>query len=188
TFYFCAMADSGGDEAVTTAQNGLVIVPLTFSGTTPAWGSPRLVRSVNSASAFIDKPWMCADSSSGTVYVTYTAFDRRGDEIDFQRGPGAAQWTTPQRLSAAADEGLVQGSRVAVGPGGEVYTVWYAIGTDTVSAHPDAFKDFFRTRKSTNQGTAFGTQTDVTGVYANFGTGAPAFNRGNGITFPSPAV
>ncbi len=191
TFYFCAMADSGGDNNQ-FGRNGVVVVSLTFSGNAPVWGTPRLARAVSNQTAFLDKPWMCADSSSNNVYVSYTLFSFSGfgsDEIDFQRGTnGGASWSAPLKLSAASDNGLVQGSRVAAGPAGEVYAVWYAIGTDTVSSHPDAFKDFFRARRSNDHGATFGSQVNAAALFANFASGAPGFNRENGITFPSLAV
>lgn len=184
-FYYCAMMDSGStlDPA---GENGLGVISGTFSGSLLNWGVPHLVRRNRNNQAFLDKPWMCADSTTGNVYVTYTLFGPVADTIDFQRSANGAQWLDPVHLSANSDAGLVQGSRVAAGPGGELQTVWYAIGTDTSGT--TAFQDFFRARRSTNQGVSWGGQSTVAGIYANFGSGAPGFNRENGITFPSLAI
>jgi len=80
----------------------------------------------------------------------------------------------------SGDAGRVQGSRPVVGPSGELYVTWYAIGT--------VDQDFFRIRKSTTQGTTFGGEVTAASLFANFATGAPGFNRGQGITFPSISV
>lgn len=186
TFYFAAMADSGGDTNP-FGTNGMVVVPLTFPAGAPVWGTPRIVRRFINSQSFLDKPWMCADSSSGNVYVSYTVFTVTADEIDFQRGAGGNGWNAPVKLSSTPDNGLVQGSRVAVGPAGEVYAVWYAIGTDTTRAG-GYFRDYFRVRRSTDHGASFGGQVNAASLYSNFSSGAPGFNRPNGITFPSLAV
>lgn len=184
-FYYAAMMDSGSttDPA---GRNGLGVVSGTFAGSSFTWGTPHLVRRNSNSTAFLDKPWMCADSTSGNVYVTYTSFGVTADTIDFQRSTNGIVWTDPVHLSANSDAGLVQGSRVQVGPAGEVQTVWYAIGTDTSGT--TAFQDFFRARRSTSQGVTWGAQSTVAGIYSNFGSGAPGFNRENGITFPSLGI
>ena len=83
-------------------------------------------------------------------------------------------------LSSAADAGLVQGSRVAVGPNGEVHAVWSALETD-----PAIDTDHFRYRRSTDFGASFGPELTCANFVSNFGTGAPGFNRNRGITFPA---
>jgi hypothetical protein len=180
-FYFCALVDS------TASFNGVGIVPATFSGSSLVWGTPVMVRKVNS-SLVLDKPWAVADSASDSVYVSYTTFTLFGsDHIQLQRSANGTSWSPAVTLSAAADSGVVQGSRPAVGPNGEVYVVWSALGPVDV--------DFFRIRKSTDAGASFGSSVTIPsggvpglGFYGNFGTGAPGFNRGRGITFPSIAV
>src|SRR5204863_729538 len=115
--------------------------------------------------------------------VSYTSFDAAADSIYFARSTnGGVTWTDFKIVSANSDGGLVQGSRVAVGPSGEVYATWYAIGTTS------PYQDHFRIRKSTNQGVSFGTQISAAALFSNYGSGAPGFNRTNGITFPSITV
>jgi len=180
-FYFVGLI-----ETSTGTRNGLAIARGTFSGTTLTWGTAFVIRDVSNSTDFIDKPWAAVDSSSGRIYVSYTHFFVSGsnvsDKIEFQRSAGAwnAAWSTPMEMNSGLKEGYVQGSRPAVGPSGEVYVVWKEIGlTDA---------DYFRIRKSTNQGSAFSLESTAATIYDNFGTGAPGFNRERGITFPAIAV
>jgi hypothetical protein len=174
-FYYCGLVNP------TANTNGLAMVRGTFSGTTLTWDTPRLIRSVNNASAFIDKQWMVCDSLTGNLYVTYTIFVPGGNSIQFQRSlDDGVSWSTQIQLSSGGDNNRVQGSRPVVGPDGEVYATWSAIGTGV--------QDFFRIRKSTDQGVTFTTQVNAAAYVSNFGTGAPGFNRERGISFPSIAV
>jgi len=175
-FYFCGLVDP------TASTNGIGVVSASFSGATLIWGTPALARSVNNSSAALDKPWLVADSTTGNLYLTCTTFDGpTGDHIDFQKSTnGGATWTGAVQISSAADNGRVQGSRPAVGPGGELYTTWLAIGTGP--------EDYLRLRKSTSQGTSWGAAVTPAALYTNFGTGAPGFNRERGVDYPSIAV
>jgi hypothetical protein len=175
-FWFCALVNYG------TTQNGIGVVKANFVGNAVQWGTPTLVRLGSNLFIGFDKPWMVADSLSGRLYLSYTVFGA-SDTIVFQRSaPGGASWDLPQRLSADAEAGLVQGSRPVVGPDGEVYVVWNSIGSYAA--------DFMRIRKSAaaSQGSSFGALTLVDSLYAGYGSGAPGFNRPNSITFPAIAV
>ena len=176
-FWFCALVDDN------LTQNGIALVKANFSAGAVQWGTPTLLRSGNNASVLFDKPWLAADSLSGRLYLSYTVFGVTADTIVFQRSSvGGTTWENPQRLSANSEAGLVQGSRPAVGPAGEVYVVWHSIQ----QAAP--YADHMRIRKSANAGVSFGAAVTAASVYSNFGSGAPGFNRGTGITFPSIAV
>ena len=174
-FWFCALVDDN------STRNGIALVKARFNAGTVQWSTPALVRSGNKSSVLYDKPWLVADSLSGRLYLSYTVFSVAGDTIVFQRSSvGGTTWDSPQRLSSGAEAGYVQGSRPAVGPGGEVYVAWYSIGMVDV--------DYMKIRKSTNAGVSFLPAVDAASVYSNFGSGAPGFNRGTGITYPSIAV
>ncbi|TMQ70823.1 MAG: hypothetical protein E6K81_11720 [Candidatus Eisenbacteria bacterium] len=155
-FYYCGLV------APNASTSGIGIVPATFAGAALNWGTPVLVRGVDNSVAVLDKEWLAADSLSGNLYLTYTTFDAAtGDHIEFQRSTnGGSSWSNPVQLSAPGDNGGVQGPRPAVGPAGEVYATWGAVGPFT--------QDFIRLRKSTNQGVSC--------------------NRERGIDFPSIAV
>src|SRR5262245_2772095 len=178
-FYYAALCNTG------TTTNGVAVVRGTFAGGALTWGTPKVARSLSNATFFLDKPWVVADSLSGIIYLTYSTFDFTGagtNRIEMQRQTdpnNAAAWSTQVTVNTT-DAGRVQGSRPVVGPNGELYVAWYSIGT--------VDQDFFRVRKSTTQGTSFGAQITAASIYANFGTGAPGFNRGQGITFPSISV
>ena len=175
-FWYCGLIDR------TASSNGVGAVRGTFSGSTFSWTLPPVVvKTYSNATAAADKEWMAADSSNGNLYVVWTKFDVAGDHIMFSRSTNnGATWSAEFELNSVADRGRVQGSRVVVGPAGEVYVAWSALGT------VDA--DFIRLRKSTNGGVSFGAEVTVTSEYSNFGTGAPGFNRPQGITFPSISV
>jgi hypothetical protein len=129
----------------------------------------------------IDKPWFTVDPANGYLYASWTNFTAGTDRIEFKRSTnGGASWDPVIIMNAAASNGLVQGSRPQVGPGGEVYVVWYEIGPI------DA--DFAKIRKSTDNGASFGVEATAVSYFTNFGTGAPGFNRLRSIDNPSIGV
>jgi hypothetical protein len=90
----------------------------------------------------------------------------------------------PLEVSSLLDRGLVQGARPAVGPDGEIYLVWGAADTTEASRG----QDWKRMRRSDDLGRTFGPEATVTGLYSNFGSGAPGYNRGSANDFPGIAV
>ncbi len=170
-----------------TSRNGVAVVRGAFDGGTFAWETPRVVRAVRDT--LPDKPWIAADSLTGHLYLSYTTFFRiqgmNSDQIEFQRCADDNQtWTPAVRLSSAGETGLVQGSRPAVGPQGELYVVWKTIDTTAVAQG----RDLIRVRISNDQGASFGPPVRVADVFTNFCSGAPGFNRGFGLGFPSVGV
>ena len=171
--------------------NGLAVVEGRFGEQGFQWGTPRLARAARDT--LLDKPWIAADSSSGNLYLTYTSFylkpagtgKTRGDQIEIQRSTdGNASWSPPLALSEAAEDGLVQGSRPAVGARGEVHVVWKTIDTTAAAGG----RDQVRLRSSHDQGRTFTGAVPVARVFTNFTSGAPGFGRGNGLGFPSIAA
>jgi len=184
-FYFSALTDQ------LAGTNGIGVVKGLFSGGIFSWGTPVLAASFDNRMALVDKEWMAVDSLSGNLYVSYSHFSILGgnfvsDDIRFLRSINDGQtWSGPVKISAGVDDGYVQGSRPAVGPGGELYVVWHAIGQDANSAFG---RDFLRIRKSLDQGASFAPQVTADSIFSNFPSGGPGFNRGIGITFPGIAV
>lgn len=179
-FYYCGLVADSASRGATT--NGIGVVRARFSGNTILWDAPHLPELGPSTGQFFDKQWIAADSSSGNLYLTYTIFGG-GNGIAFRRSTdGGVTWGPRLMLSSITASGRVQGSRPAVGPGGEVYATWYEAGP------LGADVDYFRIRESTTGGLAFGLENTVASFYSNFGTGAPGFNRINGFHFPSIAV
>ncbi len=176
TFYYCGLADA------TAGTNAIGIAIGSFVGNAFVWSSANVIRELGNATNFLDKQWLVADSLTGNVYVSYTNFDVSGNSIDFNRSlDGGITWQAAVQLSSGLDDGWVQGSRPAVGPNGELYVVWTAI--DQVTAD-----DNMRFRRSLDNGLSFLPETTPAKFYANFGTGAPGFNRERGISFPSITV
>lgn len=186
-FYYCGLIDNPA-----SGQNGIALVRGTFSGSTFSWGAPVVVRSFPNSTNLLDKQWLAVDSLSGNLYMTFSNFaigpggGATSNSIQFSRSvDNGLNWSSPVAISAGSDAGRVQGSRPAVGPDGELYTVWHAIGQESNSPFG---RDFFRIRKSTNEGVSFAPQVTADSIFSNFSSGAPAFNRGIGITFPGIAV
>ncbi|MEO5618121.1 MAG: T9SS type A sorting domain-containing protein [Candidatus Eisenbacteria bacterium] len=179
-FLFTGLVYPSGPPGTGTT-NGVAFVKGTFIGGVFTWGTPVLIASGSNSAFFYDKQWVAVDPVNNNIYLTYTLFTLTGDQIEFRRSiNGGALWTNAVTLSASGDNGFVQGSRVAVGPGSEVYTVWQVIG--------DIDKDYFRMKKSTNLGVTFGSEVQPADYFANFSSGAPGFNRERGITYPGLAV
>jgi hypothetical protein len=179
-FWYCGLV------ARSATTNGVGAVRATFPGGVFTWSTPVVIKSYTNSTAAADKEWMAADSLNGNLYAVWTKFDIGGDHIMFSRSTnGGTTWSAELEINSATDRGFVQGSRVAVGPAGEVYVVYWAIGQ--TGAVPTS-ADFVRIRKSTNAGVSFGAEVTLTSEYTNFGTGAPGFNRNQGVTFPSIGV
>src|SRR5262245_44392449 len=178
-FYFAALCEPSG------STNGIGVVKGTFSGASFSWGTPELVISGNNNSVIYDKEWLAADSTTGNLYLVYSRFTVSGgtitsNRIDFQRKVGVNPFTAPVRVSAIADDGLVQGSRVAMGPAGAVWSTCNWI--DPIGAH------FMKVKRAPSGWTPLGTEVTAASQFTNFGTGAPGFNRGTGFAFPGIAV
>ncbi|MFI5372303.1 MAG: PPC domain-containing protein, partial [Candidatus Eisenbacteria bacterium] len=183
-FYFSALVVDPNDFSF--GQNGVGVIQGSFSGGVFSWGTPVVAIQAAANTKIYDKEWMAVDSTSGNVYVSYVDFFVGGDQIEFKRSTDAgATFPTTSVLSSAQDQGYVQAPRVVVGPTGEVYVAWYAIGNGVTSAWA---RDFYRIKKSINQGLTFGSQATLDSAFVDFGNGAPGFNRGNSFAFPSLAV
>jgi len=176
---------AGLNSTITSGRNGIGVVKATFSGGVINWGTPHMVRAVNDGEVLLDKEWMAVDPASGRLYVIYTAFGAYTptDTIEIQSSAdGGVTWSNPLALSSPTDDGYVQGARVAIGPGGEVYATWNVIGFNA------PYQDVFPVRKSTNGGASFTPEVPAARAFSNFSSGAPGFNRGHGVTFPTLAV
>jgi hypothetical protein len=173
-FFYCGMATANA------STNAIGVAYGHFTASAFMWDGVSVVRTATTTSTFLDKPWCVADSITGNVYVTNTTFDVT-NHIDFYRSADAGvTWSAPLKLSAAADDGLVQGSRPCVGPESNVYVVWSALGP--------RYADFHKIRLGLPSGTTWETPVVVDSFYSQYGTGGPGYNREKGINFPSIAV
>ena len=130
---------------------------------------------------FLDKPWMAVDPVSGNLYVTYSNFiGGTTSQIELIRSlDNGATWSAPLVLSSPAGFGLVQSSRPAVGPAGELYVVWDESGVPL---------NHLRIRRSNDFGVSFGAEHSAVDFVENQFSGAPGFRRGFGFTLPGIAV
>jgi hypothetical protein len=173
-FYYTGLAD------LDATHNAIGVAYGHFSGSSFVWDNEVVVRSVTNSTTFLDKEWIVADSSSNYVYVTNTTYTTTNWINFYRSADGGATWSAPVQLSAASTNGSVQGSRPAVGPAGELYVTWKAIGATDL--------DDFQIRKSSDHGAGFGAELTLAEYFDQFGTGSPGFNRERGIGFPSIAV
>ncbi|HEX6862186.1 MAG TPA: hypothetical protein VF414_05175, partial [Thermoanaerobaculia bacterium] len=112
-----------GFAGVSGDSNGVGWMKGTFSGANFNWQAPRLVLAGLNSTTFYDKQWVAVDPANGNLYLSYTRFTLFDDKIEFRRSTdGGNNWSSAFQLSAVADNGYVQGSRVAVGPNSEVYS------------------------------------------------------------------
>jgi hypothetical protein len=174
-FYYNGLTSNG------STNNGVGVARGHFQAGTFVWDAATVVASgPNSTNAF-DKQWIAADSSNGNLYVTWTLFTTTGSNIFFSRSTNnGATWSPAIQINGAWENGLVSGSRPQVGPNGEVYVTYAAIGP------VDA--DSIKVAKSTDGGLTFSPAVVAMTIYDNFFNGAPGFNRPRAVTFPSIAV
>jgi len=90
---------------------------------------------------------------SGTIYVTWTHFTTLTDVIWLSKSTNhGVTWSPPIQVNPREQNGIVQGSQIAVGPDGSVYVAWgfgdEACGGGTYCQHFVA--------KSTDGGKTFG--------------------------------
>lgn len=118
-----------------------------------------------SATASIDedKDWLAVDNSnncqtSGNVYVSWTRFSDASNKILFSRSNDHGQtWSAPVQVNGSWQDGAVQGSQVAVGPGGEVYVVYETFFQGNKRRHYLV--------KSTDGGQTFGAAVAITPLF-----------------------
>ena len=178
-FYFADLytPDNGTTSAVAVCHG-------TFSGGVIVWNLP--VMPASTTTDFLDKPWIGADKVGGNVYMTWTHFLAAGGNfIEFSRSTtNGASWSAPVALTSNALESC-QGSRVVVGPSGEVQVIYFVYDNATGN-------NYMRTRRSTNFGLTFGPEvtlpTGPSGIISNYGSGPAGYNRARGIGFPSLAI
>ena len=175
-FYYCGLTTNSG-----TNNNGVAVMRGHFAAGTLVQDASTQVAAGPSSSQSFDKEWMCADSLNGNLYVTWTLFTPGATTIYFSRSTNnGASWSAPLQINGTWEAGLVSGSRPMVGPNGEVYVQYTAIGP------VDA--DSVKIAKSTDNGATFSPAVVALIEYDNYFNGAPGFNRPRAVTFCSGAV
>ncbi|MEP7027493.1 MAG: T9SS type A sorting domain-containing protein [Candidatus Eisenbacteria bacterium] len=175
-FYYNGLTGNSGVN-----NNGVGVARGHFQAGTFVWDASTMVAAGPSSTQGFDKQWIAADSLNGNLYVSWTLFTTTGSSIFFARSTdNGATWSAPMLMNGAWENGLVSGSRPLVGPNGEVYVIYSAIGP------VDA--DSIKIAKSTNNGVTFSPSVVAMTVFDNYFTGAPGFNRPRAVTFPGAAV
>lgn len=188
TFYYASLF-----ERATTSD---ISVSGSFDGG-QTFGSPVSAVSKNGTTHFLDKDWLAVDPTNlNRIYVTYTDFDDSGSlcgldsvsglpipraAIELVRSTdGGTSWGTPVVIDEVCGSAFVQGSQVAVGPGGEVYVAWEGFAASGARE--------LDIRKSTDSGATFGALVKVDNVIC---AGTCDLFQGNfhsGLEFPTLAV
>ena len=159
--------------------NAIAIVRGTFTGDTFSWDPPQVVVSYLLSQAVLDRPWLAVDPASGALYVSYTRTTPFAEDIRFQSSTNSgASWSFPSPLTTAGDD--VQGSRVAVGPSGEVYVVWQSLGSID--------RDLYKIRKSVDGGASFSPEVVAAFEVTNPGSEAPGSDALVATSYPRIAV
>src|SRR5207237_220233 len=86
------------------------------------------------------RPWIAVDSISskfrGNVYVSWTKLDNIDNRstITFSRSTdGGNKFSPPIQVTPDAKGFNVDGSRLAVGPAGEIYVAWFDKSTQSIN-------------------------------------------------------
>jgi hypothetical protein len=128
-----------------------------------------------------DKPWIAADNSdsrfSGTLYASWSHFEGGADAIFFSRSVDhGVTWSKAIQVNPDKQDGAVQGSQVAVGPGGQVYVAYELFFVGTTGQHYIA--------QSNDGGVSFGKAVPMTPVFNNLNFSATYGER----SYPALAV
>ncbi len=138
------------------------------------WGDAVSAVSKPGKTHRLDKPWLAADPNKpARLFITYTDFDTEALDgaatscpagssrtaIELVRSSnGGRTWSQPTVIAEVCAEesslARVDGSRIAVGPAGEVYIAWEAFASDYMTREIDL-------RKSADQGLTFGSVVKV---------------------------
>ena len=176
-FYYSGLCDS----ANTGLTSSIGVIKGRFSGGVFTWNNPSIVRTVSASTDFLDKQWIAVDPTNNKTYLTYTWFPPNSSQINVQvADSNATSWGAAVRVSPTYQDARVQGSRPAVTSNGNLYVMYYLIGTVDV--------DSMQVAKSTNFGASIASYSTAASFFTNYGSGAPGFNRTTGIQFGSIAA
>jgi len=178
-FYYANLYTPDGSLSAISVNRG------NFSGTSFSWNLP-VMPVPPTPTDFLDKEWIAVDPVNGNVYLSYTRFlAAGGNQIEFTRSTNQGVTWDPITILTSSTAENCTGSRVAVGPTGEVQVIYFVF--DQASGN-----NYMRTRRSTTQGVSFGPEvtlpTGPNGIFSNYGSGPAGFNRARGIGFPSLAI
>jgi Bacterial pre-peptidase C-terminal domain len=156
-----------------------------FTGPSFAFDPPVIVAGPDNVNG-LDKEWIGVDRVNGNVYVTYTRFlAAGGNRIEFTRSTDQGVTWSPALVLTSPSVESVQGSRVVVGPTGEIQVIYFVYDNATGN-------NYMRTLRSVDGGLTWGPEvtlpTGPNGIFSNYGSGSPGFNRARGIGFPSLAI
>lgn len=177
-----------------------------FRGSNFAWGEPVLVQSPNYPNDFLDKEAMAVDrlGRETAIYVTTTNFEETCNiptngfgTIELYRSldtgdtwdrtiiqPDETFITDPNDENCGNDGIINQGSAPAVGPKGELYTVWERGWLAPFAGGDELPRATIAFARSDNRGASFTASTEVASICSG-AIGEPAgYNRTTMNDFP----
>lgn len=121
TFYYAGVGLNSNNVAL------IIFSQSTDAGRT--WSPPSTVNVPAVNFLIQDKPWITVDNSkaatAGNIYISWTEIRASGSRIQLAASTdGGRTFPTISTLSPVDGSAVVQGSTIAIGPGGEVHVAW----------------------------------------------------------------
>jgi hypothetical protein len=188
--WFClSLYDLGnGTQGPGSGDIGLVLHTGRFDGATLQWSLPRVV--VGGVYSLVDVPHLVVDPDRDRLYVTFTNFSPPttgwGQVEVLTLGDGGATQLHRVVVQPEVIDTNNAGSRLALGPNGEVYCAWESGILAGGDGQGPAYQMVAR---SLDQGASFGAPAVAATVIESWLSAPPGFNREEeSVEFPSIAV
>ncbi len=169
TSYMVYETNTGDPDIITglTSESALYTRYSPDGGYTwgPAGGVKITSNPNSNCRTFLDKPWLAVDSTSNTVYFSYTQIVISGLLCDTTTysimiaattNPyGGPPWSFVNVASATRP---ISGSSLAIAPNGDVLVAWY----DSLTDGPYQGQMSLKLKRSTNHGQTFSNEISIT--------------------------
>jgi len=186
-FYLSTWAAGNSPNGPEAGDFGLVLHRGHFIGTSLIWNAPILIAG-GGASQALDHPHLAVDAANDRLYITYTnistGFAWGQVEVSTYTGAGT---TLAHHVIVQPQITFLNnaGSRLAVGPNGEVYCAWES-GLYTPGGQGPASQ---KVARSLDFGASFAAPVTAASVIESWFSGPPGANREEqSVEYPSLAV
>jgi hypothetical protein len=186
-FYLSTWAVGNNPNGPEAGDFGLILHRGHFIGTNLNWSAPILIAGGGAGQA-LDHPHLAVDAANDRLYITYTnistGFEWGQVEVRTYTGVGT---TLAHHVIVQPQVNLLNnaGSRLAVGPNGEVYCAWES-GLYSGAGQGPASQKIAR---SVDFGASFAAPVTAATVIESWFSGSPGANREEqSVEYPSLAV